>query len=431
MLTSSQFTQALVVTALLAVPMVWAAQQIELERQFAQLRVAGEPTSGEELNAYYRIPPGEMDITQVWVPLLERVEERAQQEDLSSLPIVTEPDLFRPSHPNAGENLAAARQLAVAWSVEIAQLLEAAEQPGSVRWPFDFSLGDDTQLFQIQALRTGAMLVRLKCLVAASEGNVGEITRSLHALFRLSELASCPSLIADLVGIAILGVASDVLMRCLPFHDFSDDQLHDLQQGMEAFHARETLRQMLISERAIVLEETRKLGLGPFAAGNQLRVNMWFHQAIKSPDLDWKSAIAEWKRLNDDIADSPTGYRTFTDYSMVRHRPNMSRIGLATVRREIRDRALMLLLAARRQQRDEGQWPTQLADIKQQYLPATWRMDVDARDPFRDSPLSYHLDEQALVIYSVGPDGIDNVGDVVAFPGREMQDEGYRLSLRP
>jgi hypothetical protein len=79
-------------------------------------------------------------------------------------------------------------------------------------------------------------------------------------------------------------------------------------------------------------------------------------------------------------------------------------------------------LAAERYRLAEGRWPAGLDALVPHYLAAL------PRDPFDGQPLRFHPTADGLVIYSVGPDRVDNGGKVDRKQrGQPEADVGFRL----
>jgi hypothetical protein len=68
-------------------------------------------------------------------------------------------------------------------------------------------------------------------------------------------------------------------------------------------------------------------------------------------------------------------------------------------------RSTIAALAAERYRRERGAWPDTIEKLCPKYLSAS------PLDPFDGLPLRYHQLDDGVVVYSVGPDIIDNVGN--------------------
>jgi hypothetical protein len=96
------------------------------------------------------------------------------------------------------------------------------------------------------------------------------------------------------------------------------------------------------------------------------------------------------------------------------------------VKGEMRTQAALacttVALAAERFRRDRGLWPGSLAELVPAYLGAM------PRDPFDGLPLRFRRTADGLVIYSIGPDGTDDGGNLTrTLPPANGTDLGIRL----
>jgi hypothetical protein len=86
--------------------------------------------------------------------------------------------------------------------------------------------------------------------------------------------------------------------------------------------------------------------------------------------------------------------------------PAISKIGEAFRRKHALLRCTIVALAAERYRRDKKAWPDKIDQLCPQYLASV------PLDPFDGKPLRYRRVKDRVVIYSVGPDGVDNGGNL-------------------
>jgi len=86
-------------------------------------------------------------------------------------------------------------------------------------------------------------------------------------------------------------------------------------------------------------------------------------------------------------------------------------------------RCTMAALAAERYRREHGRWPESLQQLAPRYLGAV------PLDPFDNQPLRFRRLWDGLIIYSVGPDGDDQDGELMNWNDSCWQgtDIGFRL----
>ena len=91
--------------------------------------------------------------------------------------------------------------------------------------------------------------------------------------------------------------------------------------------------------------------------------------------------------------------------------PAMKNAFEVLLRRHVRQSALEILLAVQAYQRDNGQYPVELADIVPTYLD---QIPLDDFDRSGGTMRYRRNDDRGAVVWSIGPDGIDGNGDVVS-----------------
>jgi hypothetical protein len=84
-------------------------------------------------------------------------------------------------------------------------------------------------------------------------------------------------------------------------------------------------------------------------------------------------------------------------------------------------RCAIVMVAVERYRRAHGRWPAALTDLVPAYLA---RVPID---PYDAAPLRLRPFPEGMVIYSVGPDGQDNGGNLSDRPDKEGTDLGFRL----
>lgn len=106
--------------------------------------------------------------------------------------------------------------------------------------------------------------------------------------------------------------------------------------------------------------------------------------------------------------------------------PAMKQADEAFLRRRARQSALEILLAVQAYQRDNGQYPAELAGLVPKYLNQIPLDDFDRAG----GTMRYRRDEAGgAVVWSIGPDGVDGNGDV-ATKTTQPPDVGFMIKRR-
>jgi hypothetical protein len=101
--------------------------------------------------------------------------------------------------------------------------------------------------------------------------------------------------------------------------------------------------------------------------------------------------------------------------------PALEKVASACHRTQAETRCAAVALAVERYRLARGHWPDSLAILIPDFLPKV------PTDPFDGLPLRFRPFDQGVVIYSVGPDGVDNGGNIGKNPVAPGSDLGFRL----
>ena len=116
---------------------------------------------------------------------------------------------------------------------ECLKLVRQACQMNQCRFPVDLSRGVEAEVDHLPPLRGLARLMVLDATLHADTGRVEDTYRSLLDLANLGRvLKDEPTLISQLVRIAIHSMAVDAIERALHRVQFEDDQLAALAQAL-------------------------------------------------------------------------------------------------------------------------------------------------------------------------------------------------------
>ena len=382
------------------------------DQELARLKASGSPVTIAELEAFYALPPGADDVTRLW---LSGSAGLATKTYVKSLPIVGDDDADIPPPGKPWADLKEAQRLLVKCQPELALLHDAAARGGAARYPTNFKAGTAMLLVHIQQLRSVARLLDLEARVKAHEGDAQGAAESIHALFKLAgSLEHEPTLISQLVRIAIDGVGRQTLEELLPHTAFGDGDLAFLQADLLATDYEAAMVRTLQSERALSLEHFRdpgNLGSGVssltwrLTRGQDLRKFL----SVMEQSIDIASQPAKASRAAMDEFE-----RSLTKAnSSVVHRARYPLTSLIfdphttfawNVRGTAASRIAATALAVQRHRRTHGALPKLLQDLSPELLSSI------PTDPFDGQPLRYAVRGAGFVVYSIGENGKDDGG---------------------
>jgi hypothetical protein len=335
-------------------------------------------------------------------------------------------------------------------------LLRRAADRDTCRFQRDWTRPSfDMLLPETQSMRTAARLLVLAARREAADGNAANALRDVARIQRIGRHASSePILISSLVGIAIDTMALETLAQVLPtlrksdlavldapeirdlvtnppvfashfygeeafglsvFADLSDDQLGVLTAAAMAGDSQSQPFAFRLLPLSILY---RVFFLPSDIAGYRSIMRKYQAAAVRAqPYPELKKSIDTSEK---EIRDHSPGMLT----SMIV--PSLGGVFRAQTQCTARHRAATALVAATKQRIETGTPPTTFEELAAKLVPPA------ARDPFTaDQPLVMKRTDDAIVVYSIGPDGEDDGGPGV--PGTDKvegnDDVGLRMAL--
>lgn len=394
----------------------------------AAIRAEGLPTSGVELNNYYRAVPDDQNAAIVMQQAFDR---------LQNYPDARSNEVDHIRSLSWRQSLIPEQRELLAGYVELNLNAMAKAEEGiklpQCRYPIDFSWGADTKLPHLVELRKLALLEQFRAF-NASDSNQPAIASAavISILGMASTLDQEPSLISKLVRLAMLNIAIATLERGMNQVSLSESELRGLDLAF--FKAVDTnqLADGLVGDRAMMIRYFRMTSAeikrysessagdnkgaqaGPQIPGSRpmlFRVTGFFER-----DLRFYLEIME---TNISLAKMPPPKSVLVSNVEAELRKQsqgefyiMSTMLLPTINslitRDISDQAQVrtaqVALKIELYRTLNGHLPETLGELVPQYLPAV------PIDPFDGQPLRFHHLDKGYVVYSVGQDGHDNGG---------------------
>jgi hypothetical protein len=312
----------------------------------------------------------------------------------------------------------------------------AAEMP-ACRLQADYSHPSlsNTRVEELNAFRESASLLAVAAKAQAAAGNVDMALadcRRIYAMGRHPDPTS--QIINALVSMAIDSLASKTVAQVLPSATSSAQlagfSAPDPQALAPAFaddlRGEEALGMTMICD--IASGKRAAPGGIPPAAGGVLWL-LWLredmagyrelmHREQRLVQQPYCQTVGEWQQIRSNLG-RRNGYGLMTGILM----PDQGAANRAMVKVQVFRLAVGVALAATRYWLDHGDYPPTVAALVPDYLPAI------PVDPFDGQPLRFKKSSDgSVVIYSVGPDGKDNGGQVEAqSPHEQPSDVGFIL----
>jgi hypothetical protein len=284
----------------------------------------------------------------------------------------------------------------------------------------------------MQQARTLGQSLCYEATLHAHEGDPARAYLSIRAALRIGEMTGDSRLLmGSLIRIASRHSALTALEETLAQTEMPDALLDEMQRWLEEHERIPLLRDTLRGERAfhhrlftrmetgeIKISQNKMLSwfgdekeeLPPAAfVYDQLGIPMVQHvhamillyltelmQLTELPMPQWKTAFSQAK-----LPDAALPHFLLNMYPFF-----YGQLPKSIERDTIRMRCTMVALAAERHRLRTGAWPESLAALAPERLPDAWT------DPYDDQPLRYLLLKDGVLIYSLGPSGVDSKGKI-------------------
>ncbi|MBC8871137.1 MAG: hypothetical protein H8E44_17055 [Planctomycetes bacterium] len=392
------------------------------ENMLAEISERGEPVSAAELDAYYALPDGAVDTTELWVAAMAPLDGAAFSADAGDLPVVGTSNAEIPPPGQPWAELEDVEALLAKYAETMERLHRAAEQGSAARYDLNFEDGFAMLLEHVQTLRGAARMLSLEAHVRAHRGDAHGAAESVHAINMLGKsLEREPVMVSQLVRIAVGGVSTDLFRRLLPHVEFSDADLQRLSKDYRTARYNEGFRRSLLGERTIGIQAflnpagDEALGgeLGP-AAGHMLHLNR--HEdlcqylalmekmlaAAQKPTPQARKELAQVKQDLAAVTSSPLNRVRYPLSTLLL--PALDAALEAAARANGLNDSAMTAIAIERYRRDRGRIPDDLQQLVPDFLPAV------PTDPYDGKPIRYVVKEDEYLIYCIGRDDVDDGG---------------------
>ena len=308
----------------------------------------------------------------------------------------------------------------------LALLREAGRKPACY---FDRDYGRpsiDMLLPEMQELRGGARLLALDARVKAADHDLHGALDDCRALLSMTDhVASDPLLIAMLVSAAIQGISAQTLEAVLNSAPATAEDLAPIDVG-DTLSYQQAFRRTLRMEEAFGEATVYDVATGRFSLGNLEAFDgkayswttPWFPPVYRlfflGEDLDsfrhigatlqrlamkpYYQAKPDWDGFEAKFVAQPVGLLT------KKLAPAVAYCAEAAARADAQHDVLRLAVAVCRFQAHHHRFPSDPSELVPDCIAAV------PRDPFDGKPLRMKETEGKLVVYSIGPDAIDNSG---------------------
>jgi hypothetical protein len=395
------------------------SQKSALDKKLDEISAAGYPSTCEELDEWYSIPPGQKNAAD---PILDAIAAFQQwpQQDMEDLPFVgtgyppsrTE-TITEPTKEIIAEYLAD--------NAKSLELLHKASQISHCRFPVDYTAGFNTTINYLGEFRQSFHLIALEASFHAQNNQPDAAIESISTLFSLARfLEKEPLIISQLVRIACQTKALEALEYVINQIKFSDQQLNAISRTIEDTKNPDAMLYGFAGERACGMDiftkptEQKLALLGGQAIPASLiplyaAIGMADQDAISYLDIMSKSVQACKLPLKERLEvaksiDTEIGEIPKIRYLAKAMTPAVARVTEMDCRIMSRLDGARVALAVERYRLANGKLPESLKDLVPTFLESV------PIDPFDSKPLKYKKLDPGFVIYSIGEDRQDDGG---------------------
>jgi hypothetical protein len=310
-------------------------------------------------------------------------------------------------------------------AAENGALAEANKLPAlrDGRFPITYSREFISTLINSQDARSGASVLQHEAILLAQEGKSDkavEATRGIVVSGRA--VGDEPLLISQLIRFACQAIAVNTLERVLALGEPSPDELKKMQELLELEASEQLLVTGMRGERAGEHELMLALKSGnaklstvaggsgggaaadlvgaSLARGSHARLLRMMNDYVEAAKLPPEEQDEPMKQLELRARKAKAEYDVVIALLM----PAMTKVSEAYRRNQAGLRCATVAVAAERYRRDKGRWPGTLDDLTRDYLKAV------PTDPYDGKSMRYKRLADGVIVYSVGPDKVDNDG---------------------
>ena len=304
----------------------------------------------------------------------------------------------------------------LAMEPELAKVLEARAMPGCEFGNYASLTGPAANpaavLPDLAVVRDLARNIAYKAVWEAEQGNTEEALKWVAVNMRLAnDLKGDPLLITGLVHAAAASIALNSLERILHGHELPSAVPKELYAELEALRERENLVRFIDGERCFVAAYS-----GRPQAGRNLLTRVFYYTPGVTALNGVASTLAEALQEEDyakrralmaplEAIDAKQGRFVLPWKAMVQiTAPALVRASQAFERHIALADLARIALAIKTFQRDTGKYPEILGQLAPQYL------ENLPLDTFSGNSYIYKTDESGFLLYSVGPNGMDDAG---------------------
>jgi len=385
----------------------------------------GYPLTMEELEKSRRVWPDEENGALVILSLEPRINMLLDDKELQKeIPLFGDPDL-----PPLGRRMPEKTDRVVASfleevSPELAKIDTLINYEGG-RFPIELTPNPIDILDNLEHLSICRQVVKLKSLQTthqAMHGRTDTLVNNLKVINKHTDLLEDEyTLISQLSCIGFDELTVSIIEHALAHAVINPQQISQIEQLLTTIHNKNHLYTGFVSERAYSMDmfnwlmthksqdadgETNYpsvkyvLGLRGFFIRNQVYTLNILNKQVRAAK-DPQKGLRRMRKIEEEIDNTP---RHYLIARILTH--SLTRSFELCLRAKARISSARTALAIERYRLINKTFPENLDQLVPDYL------EQIPLDPFDSKPLRYRVDSDAVIVYSIAEDGMDNSGDV-------------------
>lgn len=217
-----------------------------------------------------------------------------------------------------------------------------------------------------------------------------------------------------------------ILFEC----DLNDEQSLKIQKIVLESNIRKSMIKALNGELALTASGIDQLPITTFKTSNKHAALKYFTESKATFSRSWFEILQFQKEFKRQVNKESSGRMDSSkQFDEILAQGAGEDFVIANMRAVVRQRCANAALAVRRFQLKNGTVPKSLQVIPQELLSTGEFSKELLIDPFDDEPLRFKLEEDRLLIYSIGENQIDDGGDCPRGDGGIDLDLGFWLKL--
>lgn len=393
-----------------------------LQEQVDLIQQRGEPLTTAEMEAWYAVPKGERDITEIWLAAIEPFDTAEYNEAVAHIPLADLDRFGALSISQLKPDAETLKKYLKDYKQELANLQAAAKEHGAICYPRKFDEGINMRNKEVSKVRSASRALQLQLQQHVRDENFDAALRNIETQLALGNtLQREPLAVSLCTRLAVFHGTLSGIRQLAERLSLDDTQIYQLQSHVQKMQIQDQLEFAGLGERGVVyhsfhlplykeagiyeVKTTRDISRIERLEDCAMSLNLctqYLDAFNQGPTTSLDAVYAVNKQLK--ALDVPSPWlreRYAQTYLMVSSLGSLAHVHASfCAHRDLTD----TLLAIRRFELKHQSKPQNLFELTPDFLP------VGIVDPFNGQPLKFHSHSDSGVIYSVGGNGIDNGG---------------------